>query len=45
MIGSAISLWGFGMVVKLRNRFGKGEIYVREYNTQIERENGVANEL
>jgi hypothetical protein len=28
-----------------RNRFGKGENYVREYNMQFEGENGVVNEL
>lgn len=28
-----------------RNRFGKGENYVREYNTQFEGGNGVVNEL
>ena len=47
MIGSATSLWGFGLVLKLRKneRFEKGENYVREYNTQFEGENGVVNEL
>lgn len=47
MIGSAISLWGFGLVLKLRKNETdlEREEIMREYNTQFEGENSVVNEL